>query len=156
MGGVDMADRMISYYRLKARVKKWPIRCIFHLLDMALSNSWIQYMRDMKAMQRKPKDTMKFLDFRSVVGHALIAQAEQESDEDDEEWSPPAKRASLQRKNAKENPVKHLPRLADMPNGARCRLQGCQQKTKFFCIRCDLFFCITKDRHCFEIAHMSK
>lgn len=156
MGGVDMADRMISYYRLKARVKKWTVRCIFHFFDMALSNSWIQYRRDMKAMQRKPKDTLKFLEFRSAVGHALIAQAEQESAEEDEEWSPPIKRASLQPKNAKENPAKHLPRLADIPNGARCRLQGCQKKTKFFCIRCDLFFCITKDRRCFETAHTCK
>lgn len=64
----------------------------------------------MKAMQRKPKDTLKFLDFRSAVGHAITAQAEWESAEEDEEWSPPIRRASLQPKNAKENAAKHLQR----------------------------------------------
>ncbi|XP_070381969.1 piggyBac transposable element-derived protein 3-like [Dermacentor albipictus] len=157
MGGVDMADRMISYYRLRARVKKWTVRCIFHLFDIALSNSWIQYTRHMKAMQKKPTDILKFLDFRSEVGHMLIAQAEQASTEEEEEnWSPPMKRKPLRPMTAMRNSMKHLPRLADIPNGARCRLEGCQKKTKFFCIKCDLFFCITKDRRCFERAHMRK
>ncbi|KAK8784396.1 hypothetical protein V5799_009238 [Amblyomma americanum] len=55
MGGVDLADRMISYYRIKARVNKWTIRSIFHLFDIALSNSWVQYTQDMRARQNSRK-----------------------------------------------------------------------------------------------------
>ncbi|KAL3217787.1 hypothetical protein MRX96_032013 [Rhipicephalus microplus] len=76
MGGVDLADCMISYYRIKARVNKWTIK-------------WLG----------------------------------------------------------------HFPRLTDAPNAARCRLEGCNKKTKFFCTKCHLFFCVTKDRRCFENAH---
>ncbi|XP_064475770.1 piggyBac transposable element-derived protein 3-like [Ornithodoros turicata] len=43
MGGVDMADRVISYYRISSRVNKWTIRTMFHLFDISLSNAWIQY-----------------------------------------------------------------------------------------------------------------
>ncbi|KAL3242834.1 hypothetical protein MRX96_020996 [Rhipicephalus microplus] len=32
-------------------------------------------------------------------------------------------------------------------------LEGCSMKTKFFCTKCQLFFCLTKERNCFESAH---
>lgn len=155
MGGVDMADRMISYYRMKARVKKWTVRCIFHLIDIALSNSWILYTQDMRAQQRRQKDVLKSLEFRLSVGEALVAEGHREpSDTDsDTDWSPAAKRARLPPIEARSKTLGHLPRLADVANAARCRLEGCNMKTTFFCIKCKLFFCITKERQCFEKAH---
>ena len=43
MGGVDKVDFLISLYRISARTKKWPVRVMFHLLDLSLANSWLQY-----------------------------------------------------------------------------------------------------------------
>ncbi|KAH6932641.1 hypothetical protein HPB50_008225 [Hyalomma asiaticum] len=63
MGSVDLADRMISYYRIKARVNKWTIRSIFHLVDMALGNSWRQYTEALRVQQKRPKEIPKFLQF---------------------------------------------------------------------------------------------
>ncbi|CAH1978832.1 unnamed protein product, partial [Acanthoscelides obtectus] len=51
MGGIDLIDRMISYYRIQARSKKWTVRVIFHFFDLALANSWIFYRRDKKIFQ---------------------------------------------------------------------------------------------------------
>ncbi|KAL3235424.1 hypothetical protein MRX96_048328, partial [Rhipicephalus microplus] len=96
MGGVDMADRMLSFYRMKARVKKWTIRCIFHLFDIALCNAWILYMQDMSSLREQKKDILKFLDFRMSVADVLVAQMSQlSSDDDDALWSSPEKRAPL-------------------------------------------------------------
>ncbi|KAH8033066.1 hypothetical protein HPB51_006028 [Rhipicephalus microplus] len=96
MGGVDMADHMLSFYRMKARVKKWTIRCIFHLFDIALCNAWILYMQDMSSLRKQKKDILKFLDFRMSVADVLVAQMSQlSSDDDDALWSPPEKRAPL-------------------------------------------------------------
>lgn len=150
MGGVDLADRMISYYRIKARVNKWTIRSIFHLFDMALGNSWRQHSEDLRAQKKRQKEIPKFLEFRLAVAESLVEQGhmkENAESDSETEWVPPSKRAR--------NTVSamHLPRLADTANAARCRLEGCSMKTKFFCTKCQLFFCLTKERNCFESAH---
>lgn len=43
MGGVDLKYRMISYYRISMRRKKWPVHFFWHIIDLALINSWIKY-----------------------------------------------------------------------------------------------------------------
>ena len=41
MGGVDKADMLLSLHRTRIKTKKWYLRLIFHLIDMALVNAWL-------------------------------------------------------------------------------------------------------------------
>lgn len=34
MGGVDLCDRLLGYFNLRARTKKWTVRFIFHLVSL--------------------------------------------------------------------------------------------------------------------------
>ncbi|GFR33551.1 piggyBac transposable element-derived protein 3 [Trichonephila clavata] len=45
MGGFDMMDRLISYYRISTRTKKWTMRVFVYFLNMATCNAWIMYIR---------------------------------------------------------------------------------------------------------------
>ncbi|GFQ82561.1 piggyBac transposable element-derived protein 3 [Trichonephila clavata] len=45
MEGVDMMDRLISYYRISTRTKKLTIRVFAHFLNMATCNAWIMYIQ---------------------------------------------------------------------------------------------------------------
>lgn len=46
MGGVDMMDRMIAHYPHGFKNKKWYLRVYFHMLNMAIVNSWLLYKKD--------------------------------------------------------------------------------------------------------------
>ena len=41
MGGVDLLDLLLGYYRSKIKSKKWYLRIFFHLTDMVIVNVWI-------------------------------------------------------------------------------------------------------------------
>ncbi|KAL3216406.1 hypothetical protein MRX96_033102 [Rhipicephalus microplus] len=118
---------MISYYRIKARVNKWTIRSIFHLIDIALSNSWMQYVQDMRAQQKRQKEIVKLLEFRLSVGEDLIAQAQSQNEaesDSDEGWCPPPKWVLMPPVEARAKTLGHFPRPTDALNAARCRLEG--------------------------------
>lgn len=46
MGGVDHFDQMMEYYRTWVKTKKWPLKVNLHLLDLAITNSWFEYLKD--------------------------------------------------------------------------------------------------------------
>ncbi|XP_064597896.1 piggyBac transposable element-derived protein 3-like [Liolophura sinensis] len=72
MGGVDKLDFLISLYRINAKTRKWPVRMIFHFLDFALANAWLEY-RNFEVEHGTPKrQVLDLLSFRSEVGQALI------------------------------------------------------------------------------------
>lgn len=64
MGGVDLCDRLISLYRIYIRSKKWTLRLIFHAVDLAITNAWIEYKNAAMALGLEKKAIMDLLHFR--------------------------------------------------------------------------------------------
>ena len=46
MGGVDLLDGLLSYYRISVKSKKWYHRLIWHFFDISIVQSWMLYKRD--------------------------------------------------------------------------------------------------------------
>ena len=80
MGGVDLHDRMVSFYPIAIRSNKWTIRLFFHFIDMALVNSWLEYRRDQEDFKRKP---MTYLKFKMYVGESLSVSTSGTIDQSD-------------------------------------------------------------------------
>ncbi|KAF3697416.1 Chimeric ERCC6-PGBD3 protein Chimeric CSB-PGBD3 protein [Channa argus] len=83
MGGVDLADRMINYYRMSTRTKKWTMRMLMHFTDLALANSWLLYCKDLSICGTPKNSIVQFLEFLMEVARTLLAQHHSQEDDAD-------------------------------------------------------------------------
>uniref|UniRef100_A0A3B4ZK71 Si:ch211-255f4.7 n=1 Tax=Stegastes partitus TaxID=144197 RepID=A0A3B4ZK71_9TELE len=93
MGGVDLCDRMLSFYRMSTRTKKWTSRVMTHFFDVAITNAWIQYKSDSKALNRPAENTQQYLDFKLHLAEELLDSPsfDDSSEDSEEEYQPPTK-----------------------------------------------------------------
>ncbi|XP_049331648.1 piggyBac transposable element-derived protein 3 [Astyanax mexicanus] len=106
MGGVDLADRMMSYYRMSGRTKKWTLRMLMHFTDLALSNSWLLYRKDLTVCGTLKKNIMQFLEFQMEVAMTFLAQHANDSSDFSEEDDP------VVLFQGKKRPVKAVPHVS--------------------------------------------
>ena len=65
MGGVDIADQLVTYYGFSHYSRKWWKRAFFHLIDVCMVNSYILYC---SANQKK----ITHLDFVLAVARQFV------------------------------------------------------------------------------------
>lgn len=70
MGGIDLHDMLVEFYRVDIRVRRFYLRIIYHLLDMCVVNAWLLYRRHCK--QLNIKKYLSLLKFKSEIAHALL------------------------------------------------------------------------------------
>jgi len=59
MGFIDTHDKNLEYYRINKISKKWWHPIFFHLLDCAVTNSWIVYCEKVgKVGQKKLRESL--------------------------------------------------------------------------------------------------
>ena len=72
MGGVDIADQLISYYRMSFRSKKYYHRFIFHMFDVVRVNGWLLFRMAATKMQVSTRKQMSLCEFKLKISDALI------------------------------------------------------------------------------------
>ncbi|KAM3836150.1 piggyBac transposable element-derived protein 3 [Diretmus argenteus] len=160
MGGVDLSDRMMSYYRMSVRTKKWTIRMLMHFMDLALANSWLLYRRDNQENGTPRKAIMKFLEFRMDVAQVFLNKRDVTDAEGESAHHPqPGQRSRVTpvpHISERTTSAAHLPEVVNLKNPMRCRLQGCPGKSRVHCMTCDVFLCLQSGRNCYEAFHTGK
>ncbi|XP_050553076.1 piggyBac transposable element-derived protein 3-like [Spodoptera frugiperda] len=71
MGGVDLMDSYLGRYRIKVKSKKWYMRLFYHLLDLAVINSWVLFKKNMSAKGIPKKQLPNLGEFRNELADAL-------------------------------------------------------------------------------------
>ena len=134
--GVDLIDRMISYYRMSTRTKKWTMRMVMHFTDLALANSWLLYRKDHAICAGPRTRPIQFLQFCMEVAKILLAQhhgadadLSEQSEEEDSKQGVKHHVTVLPHVSVRRRANAHLPEMIGLKNAMRCRQPGCTGRT---------------------------
>lgn len=158
MGGVDLADQLISLYRINIKSKKAYHRLVFHFLDMSIVNAWIMYRKDCDNLSIPKKDVLQLAPFKLNVAVSLMKAGQVcqsvKRGRPSKEPSPKAKKP----RNCGTPPDEV--RLDNMAHGPlvaakrqRCRAKKCPGQTKIYCKKCNVHLCLDIHKNCFASFH---
>jgi hypothetical protein len=166
MGGVDKHDQLVSYYRTFIKSKKWTLRMMFHISDMAVVNCWLEYKRDAAELNIEPKDIMDLLHFKQRLGESLISVGVPFSPSTKKRGRPSNSPSTINPrkklvKKVDEKPLEevkkdnygHFPEYDDRTEAVRCKVEGCKGRTHVYCLKCKCHLCFTKKSNCFLKFH---
>lgn len=179
MGGIDLCDRYLAYYRCVMRTKKWPTRTFNHFVDLIIVNCWLMYRRSCQKAKLPKSKCMSLLAYRLHMATALIkydarapilrlslrgqpqveediSDAPDDDDDDDDDNTPPLpkyrKVVPQPIAEVRYDMVGHLPQYSNDKFPSKCRLPGCKSKSRVKCTKCEMYLCILKN-NCFEKYH---
>ena len=72
MGGVGLADMLLSLDRISCKTKGWYQKIFWHLIDTAKINAWILYRRDFHLNGKQQKDKKSLPQLSLELLDALI------------------------------------------------------------------------------------
>lgn len=169
MGGVDKMDFLIAIYRTFIRSRKWPLRVIFHLVDVSICNSWLEYRTDCADCGVAKKDVMDLLAFRMSIVDSLLQEGTvtpsrkrgRPSVEEAEEYErnlprmPRRDCESRPTEGVRNDPEGHFPIHCGKKEAGRCKKAGCKGRSHFRCERCKIYLCLSSSRNCFRDFHVA-
>ena len=169
MGGVDLADMLISLYRMKIKTRRWYIKIFWHLVDMAKVNAWLLYCGHCDQLGIPEKQRLSSLDFALEIAECLItANKEVPMETFTGKPGSPSKRKSgngegssnegssakvgckpttpLPSKDPQYDQVGHWPKPTN--DHSRCRF--CKNGfSKIFCSKCNICLCLREGKTVF-------
>lgn len=162
MGGVDICDQLLEYYRIAIKTRKWTLKVSLHMIDLSLANCWMEYSDACRANAVPQRDTMDLLDFRLAVAEALCSkpkrkrsEAAEEVDDSNGQIQQPYKVAKLPGEDKRLDSFDHWPTVDALKTPRICRLSGCNSRSRTHCEKCNVYLCLTSDRNCFKLFHTS-
>jgi len=166
MGGVDLADMLISIYRIPIKTQRWYIKVLWHLVDIAKVNGWLLYRRhcDQNAIPKKSRMTL--LKFTTILAESLMntnvpakttpnrgrPSKRPMQDKTPEQGNKKGGRAAVVPtpcSDVRYDGIGHLPNA--VKEKKRCRL--CQAYARVMCSKCNLSLCLLPERSCFSDFH---
>jgi hypothetical protein len=161
MGGVDLLDQYMSYYRIFIKSRKWTLRLIFHFIDMAICASYFEYKDSCKKFKVEKKNILKFIDFKLNLGRCMTQINQVENWKRGRPLTESLENISTSPSRYKTQPIsdvrfdgiEHWPLHDDAKNSSRCKNGDCTKRTQIHCSKCGVHLCITKDINCFINFH---
>lgn len=157
MGGVDQLGQFVSTYRIFIRSRKWTLRAIFHMIDMAVCNSWLEYRKQARLLGDSNKSIFDLLAFRELITDGLL-KANKYKMVSTSSSCTPSRKSSIPPKPDPSSASRldntgHWPVFLDQKNASRCANHKCNQKSLIKCLKCDKALCLKRGKNCFLEYH---
>lgn len=149
MGGVDKSDQLLARYNVLHKTRKWWKTLFFHLIDVAVVNSYIIFEKLRKRFSDDPRlrrpTNYGQLQFREELVRELVGIGEYE-DYPVYEYKAPA------------NPdyhCEHMPEFEDIKRNCKVCYKNSKTENKSFvvCSKCNVNLCLLAHRNCFKTWH---
>ena len=131
------------------------MRLVFHMLDMAVTNSWLLYRRDAENLNLPKKEVLSLLDFKLSVANGLVKKGKTQLNKrgrpSSEGQTPTPKRTRFVTEDIRFDEVSHFPAVDEKRK--RCKNTPCSGRTRFICNKCNVNLCITPSQNCFSKFH---
>lgn len=163
MGGVDLFDMLMAFYRLDHKSKKWYFRIFYWALNLCLINGCLIRKRQCILQKIPKKNTYKLLDFCiSVSSHLMNTNQVSTQKKRGRPSLLPEQNNSkkiISRKyqlpeikisnDVRYDEISHFPKPTT--NKVRCKL--CSMHSRTVCIKCKVHLCLNNNRNCFLNFH---
>ncbi len=150
MGGVDKSDQLLSYYGFHHKTIKWSTRASFHLLDLAIVNSYILYK-----LSEQDKKHKTHIQYRIELAKHLLLEAGISSHtiESDQNVPLPCNRLTGRHFHSK-IPLRENGKQSQRECVVCSYKNGNTRKTSIYaCANCNVALCVVP---CFELYHTRK
>ncbi|CAG5056929.1 unnamed protein product [Parnassius apollo] len=147
MGGVDLMDSYLGRYHIKSR--KWYMRLFYHILDLAVINSWVLLKKNCTAKGIPEKQLPNLGEFRNILADALCnvgtsngAKRGRPSNVDLEREhakNPKGPGHPVPCKDIRIDGVEHWPIFSKR---LRCKIPQCKGTTQWACSKCNVPLCL--------------
>ena len=160
MGGVDLADMLISLYRTNIKTRRWYLKVLFHCVDISKVNAWLLYRRYANQLKVPENQQTKLLEFICTIAESLVRSGKTTKDvgrpkkrraSDTPSPAPRKQPTAMPCEDVRYDNVSHWPEFREKKN--KCR----QCKTNFsrvYCKKCNLCLCLNNSRNCFYYFHL--
>lgn len=166
MGGIDKSDMLVHLYRTPLRAKRWYMRLFAYAIDVSLTNAWIIYRRDNKALGLD--DGLSLKNFRIQVFKMASSKMMTSRPRRSSTLLPgsPSTSAGIpkpirgHRSHVPDSSVRfdltlfHAPVYSNSRlTCKRCSRKGNVMRSNFICRVCQLHLCLNAERNCFIKYH---
>lgn len=156
MGGVDLADQLIEYYRIPTRFTKWYLKLFCHFLNLISVNCWLLYRLHARQLGQNKQLTLFvfILDVSDALRNAgkvsrrKIGRRSNSPTETTKKTTRP--RQTGPSADTRYDQTGHWPTFHE--DKQRCKL-CISSYTKWQCSKCAIRLCLNGNKNCFLAYH---
>ena len=155
MGGIDLNDGLVQLYKFHFQSNRWPMHIWHHIIHIAIVNAWLLYRRHCSQVG---ETAMSLKLFQMGVAEDLVKMNKRCGRPSFSEMLLPIRKKQctstgrVSSENVQYDLFDHFP----IYKSQRIRCSVCVSKsifTHFYCQKCHVYLCITKDKNCFYQFH---